>query len=378
MLTMACYRKYFRGILVFLLSCTLSCACSEGGYIAVTGYAQGGVYSVKLSLDGHGGRVSLSPEEIRSGIDSVLLAVNNSLSGYDKSSLLSRFNAGESIVPDGIFSDIYRISGRYYDETGGCFDVSAAPLFDIWGFGFTSDSLPSPQKVQSVMEGVGMDRLPDTLVLDSAGRTSASLLLGPGTSGEDAVTRGMALPMLNFNAIAQGYSCDLVASYLHSIGVDQMLVDVGGEIYCEGLNPSGQSWSIGLDRPVDGNNVPGRDLQGIFRAGPEPCGVVTSGNYRKYYVKDGKKYAHTIDPRTGYPVTHSLLSATIVAANATEADALATYCMVIGLEEAVEFITSRPDLEGCLVYDEDGQMKTWTSAGLVLEESRPGPTAGSR
>lgn len=344
-------------------------SCSKGGYIAVTGYAQGGVYSVKLSLDGSQGRVRLTPEEIKSGIDSVIIAVDKSLSGYDKSSLLSRFNAGESIVPDDIFKDIYRISRHYYDETGGCFDVSAAPLFDIWGFGFTSDSLPSPVEVSNVLKNIGMGRLYDTLVLDSSGRTSSSLLLR-GTVGRDtcAVAGKPELPELNFNAIAQGYTCDLVAGYLHSIGVDRMLVDIGGEIYCEGLNPSGQRWSIGLDRPEDGNNVPGQNLQGVFRAGPEPCGVVTSGNYRKYYIKDGRKYAHTIDPRTGYPVTHSLLCATVVAENATEADALATYCMVIGFEKSREFIGSRPDLEACLVYEQDGQMKTWTSDGLGFEE----------
>ena len=167
-----------------------------------------------------------------------------------------------------------------------------------------------------------MDRLADTLVIDSDGYTSAAMILKPGreaSANASGIPDDVILPELNFNAIAQGYSCDLVAEYLHSLGVNQMLVDVGGEIYCEGLNPSGQPWGIGLDRPVDGNDTPGEDLQGIFRAGPEPCGVVTSGNYRKFYVRDGKKYAHTIDPKTGCPVTHSLLCATVIAGNATEA-----------------------------------------------------------
>ena len=213
-----------------------------------------------------------------------------------------------------------------------------------------------------VLSRTGMSRLADTIVTDSRGYASAGMLAADGKGfAEDA------LPELNFNAIAQGYSCDLVAEYLHSAGICHMLVDIGGEIYCEGLNPAGQPWGIGLDRPEDGNNTPGQDLQGVFRAGPAPCGVVTSGNYRKFYVRDGKKYAHTIDPLTGYPVTHSLLSATVIASDATEADALATYCMVIGFEAAKAFILSRPDLEGCLVYDEDGMMKTWTSDGLVLE-----------
>ena len=355
--------------------CLMAAACTpRGGYITVTGYAQGGTYSVKMDMDGPDGRIRMRPEQIKEGIDSVLEEINNSVSGYNKGSILSRFNNGERVMPDGIFRDLYEISYGFYNETGGSFDVSAAPLFDIWGFGFTSDSLPSPEKVRAVLSSVGMNRLKDTLALDSEGYTSGRLLLLPQLSSGDlsascagGVDADPALPKLNFNAIAQGYSCDLVADYLHSIGADKMLVDVGGEIYCEGLNASGRPWGIGLDRPVDGNDTPGRDLQGIFRAGPEPCGVVTSGNYRKFYIRDGRKYAHTIDPRTGYPVTHSLLSATVIADDATEADALATYCMVIGLEESKAFISSRPDLEACLVYEEDGLLRTWTSSGLVFE-----------
>jgi thiamine biosynthesis lipoprotein len=125
-------------------------------------------------------------------------------------------------------------------------------------------------------------------------------------------------------------------------------------------------WTIGIDSPVDGNNKPGEDLQAIFKVPSGPHGVVTSGNYRKFYVRDGRKYAHTVDPRTGYPVSHSLLSATILAPDATLADAYATYCMVIGLEHSKEFLSSCPDLEGCLIYDEDGQFKIWTSSGFSI------------
>ena len=121
-----------------------------------------------------------------------------------------------------------------------------------------------------------------------------------------------------------------------------------------------------MDRPYVGNDVSGADLKGVLEAGPERCGVVTSGTYRKFYVVDGRKYAHTIDPRTGYPVSHSLLSATIVADDAATADALATYCMVIGFEKAAEFIGSRQDLEGYLIYDDGGEMRTWKSPGFRL------------
>lgn len=335
-------------------------ACGGGSdYISITGYAQGGTYLVTLNMHGEAGKVKKSREELKFGIDSVLLCIDKSISGYNKGSLLSRFNAGESVVPDSIFSVIYEKSYGYFSMTRGAVDVAAGPLFDIWGFGFTSDSLPSADKVAETLAASGMSRLRPSMEPDSEGKVSGrSLLADPLDAG--------ALPVLNYNAVAQGYSCDLVASYLSSEGVEDMLVDIGGEIYCRGLNPSGQPWAIGVDRPVDGNDTPGEDLQGVMLAGPEPCGVVTSGNYRKFYVRDGRKYAHTIDPRTGYPVSHSLLSATVVAADAALSDALATCCMVIGLEEAKSFIESRPDLEAYLVYDEDGVIKTWQSSGIRI------------
>ena len=163
---------------------------------------------------------------------------------------------------------------------------------------------------------------------------------------------------MNFNAIAQGYSCDKVAAYLYNLGVKDMLVDIG-EIFCDGLNPQGKPWRIGIDRPEDGNNTPGADMQAILVSSGGPQGIVTSGNYRKFYIKDGVKYSHTIDPRTGRPVQHNLLSATVIAPTAMEADAYATYCMVIGKEKAQEFILSRPELEACLISED-----VWTSPGF--------------
>ena len=126
--------------------------------------------------------------------------------------------------------------------------------------------------------------------------------------------------------------------------------------------------AIGVDSPFDGNDNPGQNLQGVLRAPENGCGVVTSGNYRKFYVRDGRKFAHTIDPRTGYPVGHNLLSATIIAPTATDADAYATYCMVIGLDEAKTFIESREDLEGYLIYDDGNEMAEWLSPGFNMRE----------
>ena len=330
--------------MLLLLSAWLTVSCGRSGYTEFGGYAQGGTWRVKANLSG----VESTPEEIQARMDGILEDIDNSLSGYNKNSILSRFNAGEAVRPDAIFLDMYARAYRLWEESGGALDCAAGPLFDIWGFGFRNDSLPDPELVRRTMETCGMGRLLPDLEVD----------------GKGFARSGGA--RLNFNAIAQGYSCDLIADYLHSIGVSDMLVDIG-EIYCEGLNPKGQPWRVGIDRPTDGNNTPGADLDGIWESsGGKGCGVVTSGNYRKFYIKDGVKYSHTIDPRTGYPVEHNLLSATIIAPSALLADAYATCCMVVGFDEAMAFIESRDDVEGYLICGSAEGMSEWASDGFRL------------
>ena len=344
-------------ILALTVVAVLSLSCARrSGYVRIEGYAQGGTYSVIFNTEG----VDKGPVEIRDTVESILRKIDFTLSGYNKNSVLSRFNAGETIMVDEMFAEIYSMGRDVWEETGGVVDVSFSPLYDLWGFGFKNGNLPTAQQVDSVRSFCGM-RFCRESIEDMIGEemASASLYLE---------SHGSASPQLNYNAIAQGYSCDLVARYLYSIGVKDMMVNIG-EIFCDGKNPSGVAWTIGIDRPEDGNNELGAQLQGVFSVPEGPHGVVTSGNYRKFYVKDGKKYAHTIDPRTGYPVTHNLLSATIVAADAMIADAYATYCMVIGFDEAKAFIESREDLEGCLVYDDGGEFVTWCSAGLETRKA---------
>ena len=308
---------------IFLMFLLLAASCNRsGGYVSFSGYAQGGTYTVKYNSGG----VSSSVPEVRDSVEALLRGIDASVSGYNKSSILSRRNGGEQVEKDRFFRELEDSSAFYREMSGGAFNAAAAPLFDIWGFGFTADSLPDPSRIR------------EALVLVEEGKK------------------------LNFNAIAQGYSCDVVASYLRSLGVKDMLVDIG-EIYCCGLNPSGEGWRIGIDEPRDGNMTPGASLEGIWNSQGRACGIVTSGNYRKFYVRDGHKYAHTIDPRTGYPVEHDLLSATIVAPSATMADALATVCMVIGPEASRALIESNPELEGFLVTSSG----TWASPGFTLE-----------
>jgi len=347
---------YRHKLLIFsILSLLLSAvSCDrQSGYIAFSDYAQGGTYTVKIDMSG----VDEEPQAIKDAVDSLLDVIDFTFSGYNKASLLSRLNAGEKVKPNAMLMDLYRKAYGFYKESDGALDVAAGPLFDVWGFGFTTDSLPSAQKVQEVLGSCGSARLKADMkdALDADGMLCAADLL---------IEESEVAPVLNFNALAQGYSCDVVASYLHSLGVRNMLVDIG-EIFCEGVNPSGKPWTLGVDKPVDGNQTLGQELQAIHHCSSEPQGVVTSGNYRKFYVSDGRKYAHTIDPRTGYPVSHNLLSATIVAPDALTADAVATWCMVLGLDGARELVSSK-GLEAYLIYDEGGEFRDWNSEGFEI------------
>ena len=353
----------------------LLAGCQGNRYVQFGGSAQGGTWSVKANLQG----VKEKPKDIQRHIEAILYEIDTTLSGYNKSSQLSRFNAGETIQPSPMFLEVTEAAVRFWKETGGAVDCAAGPLFDIWGFGFKTDSLPSDDLVRQTMAHCGMARLvcsentsfsgtdDDSRATAARFRTTCHPRPGGGALHGGGRRNGTAAPgntttraTLNFNAIAQGYSCDKVAEYLYSIGVKDMLVDIG-EIFCDGLNPKVEPWRIGIDRPKDGNNTPGAELDGIWESDGAPHGVVTSGNYRKFYIKDGVKYSHTIDPRTGYPVQHNLLSATVIAPTALDADAYATYCMVIGFEAARDFILSRDDLEGCLIYGAD---HVWTSPGF--------------
>ncbi|MBR4775694.1 MAG: FAD:protein FMN transferase [Bacteroidales bacterium] len=334
-----------RKILPVLLLLLLLACSPKARYVEFKGYAQGGTYTVKANLAG----VSVPVETVRDSIEALLKQIDTTLSGYNKASLLSRFNAGEKIPASPMFLEMYALSYGYWMRSEGALDCAAAPLYDAWGFGFKHQSFPSEADVDALRASCGFGLLPAELPVRDG-------FIDPAEIGS---------PKLNYNAVAQGYSCDVIARYLYSLGVKDMLVDIG-EIWCDGVNPAGEPWSVGVQRPEEGTDG---QLDGVWQSGGRPAGVVTSGNYRKFYVKDGHKYAHTVDPRSGYPVEHSLLSATVVSSNsAAEADAVATWCMVIGLQEAQQVLLADPALEGYLIYEEEGQMRQWASPGFTLRQ----------
>lgn len=316
------------------------CRSQGSDYSQIQGYAQGGTYHIIYHLP-----QGVDKSAVERSVDSILTAVDNSLSGYNKGSLLSMVNRGESPVLDNLFTECFLRSKMVWAISDGAFDPSAAPFFDLWGFGFESGKEVSQSAIDSLWKFVGMEKF-------SIQREADGLHLAKTGDG----------CKLNFNAIAQGFTCDVIADLLaRNYGVQDYLVEVGREIVCKGSSPRGGLWNIGLDRPSDGNMEEGKDLQDVFSVTDR--GVVTSGNYRKFYIKDGQKYAHTIDPRTGRPVNHSLLSATVFAEDATTADAYATWFMVIGLEKAKKAMAEMPELDAYFVYDEGGQMKVWHTEG---------------
>lgn len=331
-------------ICILIATSLLALGCKEKeiknkDYVTLDGFAQGGTYHIIYKKPQTRDTINLA--------DSLTLYFNNinkSVSGYDSLSLITRINQGEDLLLDSIFIDLFNESYKVYKESDGAFDVSGGPFFNLWGFGFKNKESVTQKKIDSLMSFVGMDKMS----LDNGRLKKADPRM-----------------QINFNAIAQGYTCDYVAKRLDRLGITDYLLEIGGEIYCKGMNAKGKEWSIAIDKPIDGNFIPGESVQAILLLSNK--GLVTSGNYRKFYIEDGIKYSHTIDPKTGYPVKHNLLCATVLAENATIADAYATYFMVVGLDRAKEILAATKGMDALLVYGEQDNMKVYSTKGIKLD-----------
>ncbi len=267
---------------------------------------------------------------------------DRSLSSYDSVSVISKINRNEDLTVDEKFRTVYEVAVEVNKKSEGAFDLTVMPLVNAWGFGPGRQTEIDQQLIDSILNYVGMEKIKiegDQLVKDD-----------PGIS-------------IDVNAIAQGYSVDLLALFLESKGIENYMVEVGGEVKTRGKNPDSRIWRIGIDRPEYGNVLPGLQMQAIIQLNEKA--LATSGNYRKFYEEDGVKYSHSIDPKTGYPVKHEILSATIIAESCIVADAYATACMVAGLEEAKKMLNREENLEGYLIYgDAEGQFQVWTTEGF--------------
>ncbi|MCI1778915.1 MAG: FAD:protein FMN transferase [Bacteroidales bacterium] len=344
---MSKYTNYIALITIALIA--FSCSKKDKRYITEDGFAQGStyhiIYRVPDSCD-----LSTFKRKVEDSLAVYFNRISRSISGYDSSSLLSRINRGEDIPLDSIFIDNFNASEKMYKISDGYFDPSAAPLFDIWGFGFTDRGSVSSGQIDSIMKFIGMDKL--------------SLYQRDGKTFLKKEYPGIKL---NFNAIAQGYTSDYICRRFRLMGLKNFMIDTGGgELYCSGLNSTGGKWRIGIDKPFTNNQIEGKDIQSVLLSSDN--GIATSGNYRKYYIKDGKKYSHEINPKTGRPVEHNLLSATVIAKNSTVADAYATYFMVIGLEKSIEILKEEPDMQALLIYGNDNNMNVYKTPGLQLRK----------
>lgn len=274
--------------------------------------------------------------------------VNASLSMFNKNSVISKINRGETEETDSLFVRMFEAAMQINRESGGAFDITVAPLSNAWGFGFKHEEFPSPEKIDSLLQYIGMDKL--TL---AGGKLKKSV-------------EGM---QMDASSIAKGLGVDLVADYFNAKGLKNYMVEIGGEVRVKGRNDKGRAWRIGVDKPVDDTVMQNRSLE--FVVSLSSGALATSGNYRNFYIRDGKKYAHTINPKTGYPVQRDILSASVYAPTCMEADAYATAFMVLGTDEAKKVIENNPELEACFIYEEGDSQKIWMSEGfkkMVLQE----------
>lgn len=289
-----------------------------------------------------------SNDNLKPEIEKALAEVDASLSPFNEKSVITHVNKNEAVTLDDHFITVFRLSSEIYKDTEGAFDITVAPLVNAWGFGFKNGITPDRHAIDSLMQFVGFDKV--------------KLQDGKIIKTDDRL-------MLDCSAIAKGYGVDAVARLLKSKGIDNYMVEIGGEIVASGENPKGAPWRIGVSKPDDDSVSVSNEIQGIIKISNRA--MATSGNYRNFYYKGGKKYAHTIDPKTGCPVQHSILSATVVSDECAKADAYATAFMVMGLDKAKAVLARHKDMMAYFIYSDDkGNNKVWYSPSLKanLEE----------
>lgn len=297
------------------VSCLLLVSCAQKEYRTNSNFIFGTIYNITYQ----------SSEDLQQEIEAELMKVDGEFSMFNPQSTVARINGGDSTVErSAMFNEIYQLAQTVSKETDGAFDITVAPLVNAWGFGFKHEQLPTSEQVDSLLQ---------------------------------------LRNQMDFSAIAKGYGCDVVARLLESHGIHNYMVEIGGEVVVSGKNAKGDDWHIGITKPTDDSLSVEGEMQTVLSITDKA--MATSGNYRNFYYQGGRKYAHTIDPRTGYPVQHSLLSATVFAENCATADAYATSFMVLGVDGAKAVLKRHPELMAYLIYtDEKGQLAVWSSPTL--------------
>ena len=261
---------------------------------------------------------------LKDEIEAELQKVDNEFSMFNEHSTVSAINRGENPNRSKMFNEVYQLALTVNRETDGAFDITVAPLVNAWGFGFKNEKMPTAEQVDSLLK---------------------------------------IRSQMDFSAIAKGYGNDVVARLFKKKGIRNFMIEIGGEVVVSGHNPKGELWRIGVTKPQDDSLSVNGELQAVISM--TDIAMATSGNYRNFYYKGGRKYAHTIDPRTGYPVQHSLLSATVFAKTCAVADAYATSFMVLGIDRAKQVLARHPELMGYFIYtNSEGKLSVWYSPTL--------------
>ena len=283
-----------------------------------------------------------SSKSLQKDIEAELAKVDASLSPFNERSIITAVNENRDTVVNKMFSDVFALAMKISDSTNGAFDITVAPLVNAWGFGFKGGAMPTHHQVDSLKALVGYHKV--------------SLTNGRVSKTDPRI-------MLDCSSIAKGYGCDVVAKFLSAKGIDNYMVEIGGEIVTRGISEKRLPWKIGVTKPTDDSLNVNQKIQTIINVTDKA--MATSGNYRNFYYKNGRKYAHTIDPSTGYPVQHNILSSTVIADDCATADAYATAFMVMGLDKAKTILSRHPELMAYFILaSDDGTNKVWFSPSM--------------
>lgn len=303
-------------------------------FFQIQGAAEGTSYNIVFEAeDGYG---------LQDAVDVMIANFERSLSIYDADSIIARVNRNEEVELDPYFISVFSRAKEISAKTNGLFDISAEPLFREWGFSFKKGVEADSSRIDELLSHTGMDKV--------------------SINGNKLVKDNSQI-QLNVNAIAKGYSADIVANLLDTKSIENYLVEIGGEIRTKGISPRGGAWMIGVDRPLDTNLIPGQDVQVTLALTDKA--LATSGNYRQFYVKNGKKISHTINPRTGYPVDHTLLSVTVIADDAMSADAYATAFLVAGIDGSLDILNDIDErIDVLFISDENGEFEVQYTEGF--------------
>ena len=320
--------------LFWMIGLVMLAACGRQPHrIVLQGLAQGSYYAVTYFDEENR---NFQPE-----IDSIFHAVDMSVNLWVDSSIISKVNRNEDVTLDSIFIDNFNIAQEAACLSNGYFDPTISPIVAAWGFSYKSGDSITPQLIDSLKQLVNYRKI--------------------------CIENGKVIKenpdmKLDFNAIAQGYTSDMIAAFLESRGINNYLVDTGGEIMARGSKPNGQPWIVGIEKPAEN-----WDSEQVVqtRIALRDKGLVTSGSTRKYVERNGRRYSHCIDPKTGYPVEHNVLSATVLAENSVWADALASICMVMGMEKSLPLIESMDGVEAYYIFvNEQNELETFATEGF--------------